>query len=251
VQQGQFALHFDPVGDVLAAAESCEAAVFLETYGNTAQQWRDEYGPYDPASVFITILEPAGDAVASCRLILPSSIGLKSLVDTERAPWFVRANDCAAAAGMSPAETCDVATVAVRRGTAAAGLLAAALYYGIVAATKANLFRWLVMIIDARARRLLSMLNLEGQVLPGTMAAPYLGSSVSIPIWADVPRLLEAQRERNLDAHLMIDAGIGLDAITIPAAADFVVKPRGLNPATDFVPRVVDRADDRSSCSLR
>ena len=233
-------MHVDPSGEVLAAAKACEAAVFLEAYGNTAEQWRDEYERYDAASVFVTVLEPLGDAVATCRLILPNPVGLKSLVDVEAEPWFVDANLSAADTGMVPAATWDIATLAARRGTAGAGLLAAALYYGIVAAMRANGFRWVVMIIDARARRLLSMLNLEGYVLPGTMAAPYLGSAASVPIWADVPRLLKVQRRLNPDAYQMIDRGVGLEAIELPAAADFVLKPRGSAAMVDFVPPTHD-----------
>ena len=241
----RFSMHFDPTGEVLAAAKACEAAVFLEAYGNTADQWRDEYERYDAASVFLTVLEPEGDAVATCRLILPNPVGLKSLIDVEREPWFVDANHAAAQAGMTPARTWDIATLAARRGTAGAGLLAAALYHGIVAGMRANGFRWAVMIIDARARRLLSMLNLEGYVLPGTMAAPYLGSAASVPIWADVPSLLTVQRRVNPDAHEMIDRGTGLESIALPDPADFVLRPRGLaSPTVNFVPATGDRDAD-------
>ena len=246
MQEKQFSMHVDPVGDVLAAAKACEAAVFLQAYGNTAQQWRHEYERFDPASVFLTVLEHGGDAVATCRLILPNPIGLKSLVDVQYEPWSVDANDAAAAAGMAPSRTWDIATLAARRGVAGAGLLAAALYHGIVAAMRANSVRWVVMIIDARARRLLSMLNLEGYVLPGTMAAPYLGSSASVPIWADVPRLMRVQRRVNPDAYAMIDRGVGLDAIALPDAADFVFAPRGLPAPTSFVPRGGDWAETRA-----
>lgn len=232
----RFSLHFDVEGDVLAAAQACEATVFRETYGNSAQQWRAEYGPYDAASVFLTILEPAGDAVASCRLIVANPVGLKSLVDTQRAPWFIDANRCAVATGMSPDKTWDIATLAVRRGAAGAGVLAAAMYHGIVAATRANQLRWVVMIMDARARRLLSMLNLQTHVMPGTTAAPYLGSSASIPIWADVLHMMQVQRRLNPDGHRMIDHGVGLEAIAIPDRADFLIKPRGLTAPAYFVP---------------
>jgi hypothetical protein len=240
VRDKQFSLHFDPVGDVLAAAECCEAAVFLEAYGNTAQQWREEYEPYDPASVFITVLEPGGDAVASCRLILPNRTGLKSLVDIQHEPWLVDANQSAAAAGMCPAATWDVATVAVRRGAAGAGVLSAALYHAIVVATRANHLRWVVMIMDARARRLLSMLNLDTHVLPGTTAAPYLGSAASIPVFANVNHMMDAQRRLNPDGNRMIERGVGLDAISIPDAAGFVVNSRVLATPADFVPRSAD-----------
>jgi hypothetical protein len=82
------------------------------------------------------------------------------------------------------------------------------------------------------------------------MAAPYLGSSASVPIWADVPRLLKVQRQVNPDAYQMIDRGTGLDTIALPDAADFVLRPRGLPASTvDFVPstgiRDLDRDGDR------
>ena len=237
MREKRFSMHFDPVGPVRKAAETCEAAVFLQAYGNTAEQWRDEYEPYEAASVFLTILEPGGEAVASCRLILPNSGGLKSLVDTERDPWHVDAERAAETAGMTAALTWDVATLAVRRGAADAGVLSAALYHGIVAATRANRLRWVVMIMDARARRLLSMLNLETHVLPGTVAAPYLGSAASIPIFADVNQMMEVQRRLNPDGNRLIEDGVGLDAIAMPQAADFVVKPRHLGRAARFIPR--------------
>ena len=222
---------------MLAAAQACEADVFLDAYGNTSEQWRDEYGPYDHASAFVALLDSCGDAVASARLILPSPSGLKSLVDVESEPWFADANSSARSAGMVAGQTCDIATVAVRRNVASAGVLSAALYHGLFSAMRANQFRWAVMIIDARARRLLSMLNLEGQVIPGTRPAPYLGSSVSVPLWADVPHLMELQRKRNPDAHRLIESGVGLDAIALIDLADFVIRPRGLEPVDDFVPR--------------
>ena len=71
-------LHFDPRGEVLAAARACEADVFLDHYGNTAEQWAHEYGPYDASSAFIAITEPGGDALAAMRIILPNPLGLKS-----------------------------------------------------------------------------------------------------------------------------------------------------------------------------
>jgi hypothetical protein len=233
-----FALRFDPLGEELAAARACEIAVFRQTYGNTAQQWHEEYGPYETASVFITILEPAGDAVASCRLIRPNRRGLKSLVDIEREPWLVDANRSAAAAGMSPAATWDVATVAVRRGVAGPGVLSAALYHGIVAATRANHLRWVVMIMDARARRLLSMLDLETHVLPGTRTAPYLGSAASVPLYADVNHMMDRQRRLNPGANRVIERGLGLGAIELPDAGGFVVS-RSVPAPVDFVPRSV------------
>ena len=146
-------LHFDPRGDTLAAAQDCEASVFLAQYGNTPSQWVEEYGPYDPTSVFLTVTEPGGDAVASMRLILPSEVGLKSLEDVARPPWSLDGIRAARAAGIALPQTWDVATIAIRKDAARSGLLSAALYRGLLLATRANAARWLVMIMDVRARR--------------------------------------------------------------------------------------------------
>src|SRR6476646_7922731 len=108
-----FTLHFDPEGDVLDAARDCEASVFLQQYGNTAQQWAEEYGPYDPSSAFIAITDAQGDAVAAMRLILPGPLGLKTLADVARPPWNLDGARVARAAGMITTRTWDVATLAV------------------------------------------------------------------------------------------------------------------------------------------
>jgi hypothetical protein len=216
-------MHFDPEAAVLAAAKACEADVFLNTYGNTSEQWEEEYGPYDDASVFLTITEPGGDAVATSRLILPNPNGLKTLVDVARDPWFIDGNRSARLAGMQPALTWDIATVAVRKGVAGSGFLSAALYHGMVVATRVNRLRWIVMIMDVRARRLLSMLNLQTQVLPEATAGSYLGSAASVPIWADAARMLADQRAKNPDASDLINYGIGLDDIALPPPGDFVL----------------------------
>ena len=218
-----FTLHFNPAADVLAAARDCEAAVFLDHYGNTAEQWDEEYGPYDDSSVFLAVTEPGGDAVACMRLILPSMVGLKTLVDVGRRPWSVDGNRAARAAGMSVHQTWDVATIGIRRGVRGGALLSAALYHGLFRAVRANSARWVVMIIDDRARRLLNAVDILTTPLPGTRSAPYLGSESSVPLWGEMARMADHQRRVNPDAHRLINLGIGLDGITVPEPAAFVV----------------------------
>lgn len=218
-----FALHFDPVGDVLAAARECEATVFLERYGNTAEQWAEEYGPYDPASTFLAVTDVGGDAVATMRLITPSAAGLKSLVDSARPPWAVDGARAARATGMVAAQTWDVATIAIRRGAARGGVLSAALYHGLLLATRANTVRWIVMIMDVRARRLLDAAGLPTQLLPGARVAPYLGSAASVPLWAEVASMVDHQRRTNPDAYRLISLGVGLDSVAMPGVSEFVL----------------------------
>jgi hypothetical protein len=221
-----FTLHFDATGDVLDAARACETSVFLEQYGNTTSQWEEEYGPYDNTSAFIAVTEPGGDAVATMRLILPSVVGLKTLVDVGRPPWSIDGNRSARAAAMSVDSTWDVATLAIRKGAARSSMLSAALYHGLLLATRANAARWIVMIMDVRARRLLNMVGLRTHVLPGTTLAPYLGSAASVPLWAEVAPMVDNQRRTNPDAYRLVSLGVGLDAITVPEPSQFVLKTR-------------------------
>lgn len=219
-----YVLHVDPMGDVLAAALDCEASVFLEQYGNTSDEWTEEYGPYDATSAFVAITEPGGDAVAAMRLILPSAVGLKSLVDTGRPPWQIDGVRAAHAAGIVMSRTWDVATLALRSGTAGGrGLLAAGLYHALFRATRANGIEWIVMILDVRVRRLLNAYHVETQMLPGAHPGPYLGSASSAPVWGEMARMADRQRRVSPDAHRLINLGIGLDGIRLPAPAEFVL----------------------------
>jgi len=207
---------FDPVGDELAAALACEADVFLKTYGNTTEQLAHEYGRYLDATSFMTLLDEGGTALATTRFIAPGPAGLKTLNDTRRPPWNVDGIRSARAAGIDPWKTWDIATVAVRRTSRGGSLAAAALYHGIAAATRANDIDSIVMIADERARRLFSAAGMQTNTLPGTTAAEYLGSSRSTPLWADVRKMFEGQRQTNPDAYRLIYQGIGLDGISMP-----------------------------------
>jgi hypothetical protein len=104
----------------------------------------------------------------------------------------------------------------VRRGSGRSSLCAAALYHGIAAAARANDIDFIVMIMDARARRLLSASGMHTQMLPGTSEGEYLGSARSTPLWADLRRMFDLQRQANPDAYRLIFQGIGLDGITMP-----------------------------------
>jgi hypothetical protein len=222
----ELTLHFDPVGAVRDAARECEAAVFLDHYGNTVEQWQDEYGPYEPSSTFVAVTEQGGDALAMMRLILPSPAGLKSIADVTREPWSIDGVRAVRAAGMVTAQTWDVATIAVRPGASRGGLLTSALYRALLLGIRANAARWIVMIMDVRARRVLHMAGLKTQVLPGATIAPYLGSASSVPLWAEVAPMVDNQRRSNPDAHRLITLGVGMDGITFPASSGFVLGQR-------------------------
>lgn len=229
---------FDPAGSELQAALACEAHIFLETYGNTVEEFEQEYGPYAEATGFMTILDSGGEAQATTRFIAPGPAGLKTINDVSRAPWGIDGLRSARAAGLDLERTWDIATIAVRRTASSGGLCAAALYHGIIAAAGANGVDTVVMIMDARARRLLSSAGLMTQVLPGTSEGEYLGSPRSTPLWADLRRMFEIQRLENPDAYRLIYQGIGLTGITLPE--DWTWRRRGAGslwvPASAHVP---------------
>lgn len=207
---------FDPVGEQLAAALRCEAQVFWETYGNTPEEFDIEYGPYEDATGYMAVFQDDGEAVAAARFIAPGPAGLKTLNDVSRPPWQVDGLRSARAAGVDPAQTWDIATIAVRRGAGRGGLCAGALYHGIVAAAFANNIDYIVMIMDSHARQLLIDLGMATQALPGTKTGEYLGSPSSTPLWANLHRMFERQRVENPDAYRLIYQGIGLDGIALP-----------------------------------
>lgn len=211
-------------GSLVSAARECEAAVFWDAYGNSRDQLEQEYGPYEDDSAFIALVEPVGDVVAVCRVIRPGIAGLKTLNDLSGQPWVVDGRRAARAAGVDPARTVDVATIGVRRGLGRGGALAAvALYHGIVAVTRANNLPFVVMLMDERARRLLTAVGCETHVLPGTRGGPYLGSATTYPLWANVPTMMDRQRQVNPEAHRMISMGRGLDGIRVPPLSAFAL----------------------------
>jgi hypothetical protein len=213
---------FDPMGDELAAARACEAEIFLNTYGNTLGELRMEYGPYEDASVFIALLEPDGTALAACRIVTPGPAGLKSLNDAARPPWFADGLRSARAAGMDVERTWDVATIGVRPDAASSRMFAAAaLYHGIFVGARANGIRSIVMVMDERARRLLTSASVITQTLPGTGPGPYLGSPASTPLYGHLAQMADVQRRVNPDAHRLIGLGIGLDGVSVPEPAAF------------------------------
>jgi hypothetical protein len=224
-------LVFNPTGGLLDAARSCEADTFLHTFGNTREELSAEYDPYDDASVFLVLADPEDKVVAGCRLITPSDVGLKTLNDIGRAPWHVDGPRAARAANVDPATTWDIATIAVRPGAGNGRMFAAAaLYHGMLMATRMNGISSVVMIMDERARRLLTATGMLTQRLPGTNTEPYLGSSASTPVYGHLAQMKDVQRRINPDGYRLITLGVGLDGVTVPAEDAFRLPER--RPAT-------------------
>lgn len=218
-------LVFDAQGPVLDAARACEAEVFLAWYGNTAEQLAEEYDGY--SSVFIALADDAGDVAGACRLIVPGAAGLKTLHDVGGPPWHLDGPRAARAAGLLLESTWDVATLGVRDGSRAGGVMAAAaLYHGLILATRVNEVTSLVSILDERVRSLLRSVGVVTHPLPGATTAPYLGSKASTPVYGKMAQALDTWRRIAPDAFKLIALGNGLHGVSTPDPATFVLGDR-------------------------
>ncbi|WP_407341647.1 hypothetical protein [Pengzhenrongella phosphoraccumulans] len=216
-------MHFDAQGDLLESARECEAEVFLRWFGNTRQQLDEEYGPYEDSSVFLVLADDHGEVLGAVRLLVPGGrAGLKTLVDVGQDPWGVDGTRASAAVGIDLGSTWEIATLGVRRGSAASGLrLSLALYHGLITVARANRMTSFVAILDERVRRLLGSVGILTRPLPGTAPAPYLGSASSTPIYAHCTPLLENQRRQFPDSYRLVTLGIGLDGVAVPSLDAF------------------------------
>lgn len=215
-------MHFDVTGDLLESARECEAEVFLRWYGNTREQLADEYGPYEESSAFLCVADEHGEVLAAARLVAPGgAAGLKTLADVGRAPWNVDGDRSALAAGADLATTWDVATIGVRRQTQDTARLSLALYHGVVNVCRANGMSGFVAVLDERVRRLLDSVGIVTRTLPGTSAAPYLGSPRSTPVYVLRSYMFDQQRRDFPDAYRLVTLGHGLDGIAVPELEHF------------------------------
>ena len=219
-------LVFDARGEAAAAARQCEADVFLDRFGNTAEELAAEYGPYEDASVFVALLADDGVAYAAARLIRPGPAGLKTINDLAREPWGIDPVLAARRAGVDPAASWEAATFAVRRGVRRRGYDAMeALFYGLAVGSIVNEFRSVTAIIDEHVLAMFGALGLFLHPFPGTEPGPYLGSPSSSALYAHVDEILATQRRVAPHKWRAITTGEGLAGITVPDPATMRLPP--------------------------
>lgn len=172
---------------------SVERTVFEEAFGNSPGLLAEEYQAYDPASVFICVMDqrrmvPAG----MMRIIVPSQVGLKSLNDITGI-WGEPFNDLFKRSGIPfrPDLTWDIATLAVApeyRGVAQSGLVSIALYQTISMIARRLAIPEVVAILHEPVFRLVQRrLHQPFRVLGSVRPQEYLGSPASVPVHGDVP----------------------------------------------------------------
>jgi hypothetical protein len=228
-------LHFDPAGELLAAARECEMEVFHHWFGNTSDELEAEYAPYAAATTFLVLADARGHVLGEVRLVMPSPAGLKTLDDIGAPPWGVDGQRAAHAARMDLSSTWEVATMGVRPGLRGGGVQhALAIYHGLVLVARANAVTGMVAILDQRVRGLLEAVGLVYPAIPGTAPAPYLGSPSSVPVFVDFASMLDNQRRRAPEAHRLIALGIGLDGIAVPELEHFRYRSAGERAQRDL-----------------
>lgn len=219
-------------GRLRAAALDCEEAVFLQAYGNSRAQLAEEYGPYGAQSIFLIVSDEEGAVYGQARLITPGPAGLKTLNDIAGSPWNLDVERVSRLARIDADRAWDIATLGVRREfRGRSTMVSLALYHGILKAGRVNGVDTATAMLDGDVRRALNLVDYLMPTLPGAVAAPYLGSAGSTPVYAHASEVLDAQRRRNPDAYRLMSLGVGLDGVHIPDDSSFVLTPVVAEPA--------------------
>jgi hypothetical protein len=237
-----FRLVFQPDADLRAAAFAHEAKTFETTYGVPYEFHVDEFAPYESASAFLVVVDRSDMIRATMRVVTPGPAGLKTLVEAARSPWHIDAMRAAAAVGIDPARTWDVATLAAARGLGRHRFeVTAALYHGLTLAARRNRVASLLMTVDERVRGILqTYFGLHTSALPGAKPQPFEGSPASTPVFGHCSQMLDLQRRRNPEAYRLITQGIGLGEVAIPAIDHFDLLERAMAVTEPVVDRLVD-----------
>lgn len=217
---GVYAFAADEPGAELA--RHVEQVVFDDAFGNSAAMLEREYGPYEGSTMFLCVVDhrrrvPAG----MMRLILPSSVGFKSLHDIETV-WNRRLDDVLLqnALSLPTGEVCDITTLAVAkdyRGRAASGLVTLALYQAVGTGARRWGARWFVTILDMAVLRLLQWQVHKGfNPYVGVEPMAYLGSASSLPVWADINSWCARLQEVDAAMYDLVFDGKGLEAAVAP-----------------------------------
>jgi hypothetical protein len=168
-----------------------ERSVFGDAFGESEELLAAEYAPYEDASIFFVVVDhlrkvPCGVV----RVIVPGPAGQKTLDDLE-AQWGrsldrLRVDNPGALA--SPA-IWDLATQAVMpdyQGGAKSGLVASAMYHGVVLASALVGAEWWIAVMDDPVLRLMNInWRRPFQRFADVPSQPYLGSASSTPAWTD------------------------------------------------------------------
>lgn len=225
--QDELRLVFDPTGSDREAAADCEADVFFERYGETREHLDAFFGPHERATAWLALLDGTGTAVASARLVVPSSAPLNWDVCVAGAPWHLDPVTALEGCGVPRLATWDVASISVRRRSRASGALwTAALCHGLFQVARENEVAATVAVLNEPARHLLDSTGIVYSTVPGASTHPFLGSPASTPVFADMEAMVANQRRHHPEAYRLITLGRGLDGIRVPPPEAFALRTR-------------------------
>jgi hypothetical protein len=225
----------DPAAEI---ARSLERSVFLEAFGNTPALLFNEYNRYEPASVFICVIDHRRATCAGMmRVIVPidDGPGLKSFVDVEPV-WGQTPEALFEESGFTfePEATWDIATLAVApeyRSAASLGLMHIGLYQSLARIAQRFEVRWLIAILDYAVYRLIR-LQLRRTFTAFAGERPYLGSERSVPACC----LL-----RSIEVDLATSDPTLHEVIYEGSAVSAAVRPIEVDSSVERVERIFDK----------
>ncbi len=197
-------------------ARHVERTVFDEWFGNSPELLDAEYRSYEPASIFICVLDhrrrlPAGMG----RVIVSSEHGFKTLQDIE-GRWGDDLGDTLARTGRAwdLGQIWDFATIAVMpeyRGKATDGLIMLAMLQTGSQGLIMTGGRFMICVLDVNVWKYFNVTMHDAfEAYPGIEPIEYLDSPASIPTFVDFdwygPHLLECDPPTH--QMLLLDAGI-------------------------------------------
>lgn len=213
---GMYVLESDDPAAQLARI--VERDVFYEAFGNSPELLEAEYGPYEEASVFLCVIDHAErQAAGVLRLIMPSTTGLKSVIDLEH-EWDLPLSECIERHGLAidPSLLFDMATLGVSppyRGAGTAGLVSTSLYQMMSLLAVRNGLEWAIAILDQVVlRQINGAFSRPLTPLPGTEPKRYLDSASSQPVFIDVNDYRARIQLLDPALHSLLFDGRGLEA---------------------------------------
>ncbi len=220
-----------------------EDTVFAEWFGNSPELLDAEYEAYVASTYFIVVIDhvrtlPAG----TIRINVPSELGLKTLTDIETV-WCQDLPSVLEQTGLAWDERLvwDVATSAVHadyRGKATDGMIALALYQGVVRSLRAAGARWFVCVLDLHVMELMQeMTSAPFHPFVGVEPIRYLESPASNAFWCDFEEYEVRLQFADPFMHGVLFKGHGIESVVREAPTYAVV----CQLAAEFADRVVTR----------
>ena len=184
VGPGRFSTHLiGPDDDAALLSLQVAADVFLDSFGNTPELLRAEYGNLLPAMTHVVVLDAARRTAVGTIVVQDGPVEeLKSVVDLAGPPWSMPMRRVRAALDVAPGAhtAADLLLLAADRGYRGRGVGPILLYAGWVATALRGRDRWTAILDDTLLGGLAALSG--GAVTPLAESRPYLGSPASTPM---------------------------------------------------------------------